>query len=109
MLNKQAQAFSGGINQHYIPNKPEKVPFKPKSNKGVGLKSNHRSTAWNLDEIDKSTEDHVVYTWGATDPMRKSSVPIARGEGVFLYDYNGKKYYDMTSQAINNNLGYTIP
>ena len=28
---------------------------------------------------------------------------------MFLYDYAGKKYYDMTSQAINNNLGYTIP
>lgn len=41
--------------------------------------------------------------------MRNAAIPIKRGEGVFLYDYNGKKYYDMTSQAINNNLGYGIP
>jgi taurine--2-oxoglutarate transaminase len=50
-----------------------------------------------------------MFTWGATDPMRKAAIPIKRGEGVFLYDYNGRKYYDMTSQAINNNLGYGIP
>lgn len=50
-----------------------------------------------------------MFTWGATDPMRKSAIPIKRGEGVFLYGYDGKKYYDMTSQAINNNLGYGIP
>jgi taurine--2-oxoglutarate transaminase len=57
----------------------------------------------------KSTEDHVVYTWGATDPMRKSSVAFKRGEGIYLVDYNDKKYIDFTSQAVNNNLGYTIP
>jgi taurine--2-oxoglutarate transaminase len=34
---------------------------------------------------------------------------IKRGEGIYLYDYNGNKYVDMTSQAINNNLGYGIP
>lgn len=41
--------------------------------------------------------------------MRKSSISIARGEGIYLYDYKGNKYIDMTSQAINNNLGYGIP
>jgi taurine--2-oxoglutarate transaminase len=64
---------------------------------------------WSLDEITKSTEDHVVYTWGATDPMRKAALPIAKAEGVYVIDFNGKKYIDMTSQAMNNNLGYTIP
>ncbi len=61
------------------------------------MKSNHRSSAWTLEEITKSTEDHVMYTWGATDPMRNSSFAVQKGEGVFLYDYQGKKYYDMTS------------
>jgi taurine--2-oxoglutarate transaminase len=51
----------------------------------------------------------VVFTWGATDPARKSAIAIERGEGVYLFDYNGKRYTDMTSQAINNNLGYGIP
>jgi 4-aminobutyrate aminotransferase-like enzyme len=100
---------TAGLNQFYIPNKPEPVKFNPKSNKPKGMSSNHRSAPWKLDEIMKSTEEHVVYTWGATDPSRKAAMPIQRGEGVFLYDYNGNKYYDMTSQAINNNLGSGIP
>ena len=100
---------STGLNQFYIPNRPEEVKFTPKSNKPKGMSKNHRSEAWTLEEIKKSTEDHVVYTWGATDPMRNAAIPIKRGEGVYLFDYSGKKYIDMTSQAINNNLGYGIP
>lgn len=109
LLQMQAQNFSGKLNQFYIPNKAEKVQFTPKDNKPKGMSKNHRGTAWNVEEITKSTEEHVVYTWGATDPMRKSSMAIAKGEGVYLYDYSGNKYIDMTSQAINNNLGYGIP
>jgi len=89
--------FAVAFNEYYIPSKPNPPEFKPKDNKAPGLASNHTSEPWGLDEIMKSTEQHVVYTWGATDPMRKSSLPIKRGEGVFLVDYNDKKYYDMTS------------
>ena len=73
------------------------------------MQAHHRSTPWSLEEITKSTEEHVVYTWGATDPMRKVALPISHGEGVYIYNYDGSKYMDMTSQHINNNLGYTIP
>ena len=59
--------------------------------------------------IMKSTEEHVMFTWGDTDSMRKGAIPMQRGEGIYLFDYNGKKYIDMSSQALNNNLGYTIP
>jgi taurine--2-oxoglutarate transaminase len=45
----------------------------------------------------KSTEDHVVFTWGATDPMRKAAIAFERGEGIYLYDYSGKKYIDFSS------------
>ena len=109
LLSQPAFRFSGQLNQFYIPNKPEKVTFTPKDNKPKGLQKNHRGSAWNLDEITKSTEEHVVYTWGATDPARKSAMAIKKGEGVYLFDYSGNKYIDMTSQAINNNLGYGIP
>jgi len=33
LLTQQAMLFSGGINQFYIPNKPEPVKFTPKCNK----------------------------------------------------------------------------
>ena len=69
----------------------------------------YTSDPWSKADIMKSTEDHVVYTWGATDPMRNSSIAFERGEGIYLFDYEGKKYIDFSSQAINNNLGYTIP
>ena len=26
-----------------------------------------------------------------------------------MYDYEGKQYIDFSSQAVHNNLGYTIP
>jgi len=50
-----------------------------------------------LSDIQKSTEDHVVFTWGATDPMRKAAKDFKRGEGIYLYDYAGNKYIDFTS------------
>ena len=97
------------INQHYVTNKPQLPKFVPKPNQAKGLQKNHRFEPWTYDEVMKSTEDHAMYTWGATDPMRKSAIAFQRGEGIYLIDYQGKKYIDMSSQAINNNLGYSIP
>lgn len=34
------------------------------------------------------------------------AIAIERAEGIYFYDYNGKKYYDMSSQLCNVNLGY---
>ena len=107
-LKSQLFSFSK-VNQHYIPNTPETPTFKPRDNKSHGLAPNHRSGDWTLDEVMQSTKDHVIYTWGATDPMRNAAKDFKRGEGIYLYDYAGKRYIDLSSQAINNNLGYTIP
>ena len=62
------------INQPYITNKATAPVFTPKDNKQEGLKKNHRTAPWTKEEIVESTEKHVVYTWGATDPMRNSSI-----------------------------------
>jgi len=91
------RAFSGGLNQFYIPNQQEPVKFTPKSNKPKGISRKYSSDDWNLEEVTKATEEHVVYTWGATDPSRKAAMAIKRGEGIYLYDYSGNKYVDMTS------------
>jgi 4-aminobutyrate aminotransferase-like enzyme len=69
----------------------------------------HKTKEWKLDQIKKSTEEHVVYTWGATDATREGAFAIKRGEHIYVEDFEGKKYIDLSSQAINNNLGYTIP
>ncbi len=34
------------------------------------------------------------------------ATPIERAEGIYFWDYNGKKYFDMSSQLCNVNLGY---
>ena len=34
-----------------------------------------------------------------------NAIPVERAEGVYFYDYNGKKYFDMSSQLANVNLG----
>ncbi len=33
-------------------------------------------------------------------------IPIERGDGIYFWDYDGKRYYDMSSQLANVNLGY---
>lgn len=33
-------------------------------------------------------------------------IPVEKADGIFFWDYNGKKYYDMSSQLANVNLGY---
>ncbi|MEI3161830.1 MAG: aminotransferase class III-fold pyridoxal phosphate-dependent enzyme [Lachnospirales bacterium] len=35
-----------------------------------------------------------------------NSIPIEKADGIYFWDYNGKKYYDMSSQLANVNLGY---
>ena len=34
------------------------------------------------------------------------AIPVERADGIYFWDYNGKKYYDMSSQLANVNLGY---
>ncbi len=34
------------------------------------------------------------------------ATPVERAEGIYFWDYNGKKYFDMSSQLANVNLGY---
>ena len=34
------------------------------------------------------------------------AIPIERAEGIYFWDYDGKRYFDMSSQLTNVNLGY---
>jgi taurine---2-oxoglutarate transaminase len=50
---------------------------------------------------------HVFHSWSAQaqiDPM-----PIARAEGSYFWDYDGKRYLDFSSQLVNVNIGYQHP
>lgn len=50
-----------------------------------------------------------MFPWFSTDVMREWAIPIKRGKGIYVYDYDGKEYIDLTSQSMSNNLGYGIP
>ncbi|MDO4649760.1 MAG: aminotransferase class III-fold pyridoxal phosphate-dependent enzyme [Eubacteriales bacterium] len=51
-------------------------------------------------EYDRKYNQHP---WLAGDV---EATPIERAEGIYFWDYNGKKYFDMSSQLANVNLGY---
>lgn len=51
-------------------------------------------------EFDKAYNQHP-WLKGNVNP-----IPIEKADGIYFWDYNGKKYYDMSSQLANVNLGY---
>jgi len=57
-----------------------------------------------MDEISREVREHLFVTWRKQkgwEPLH-----IVRAEGVYLYDSNGKRYLDLSSQLINVNLGH---
>jgi taurine--2-oxoglutarate transaminase len=55
-------------------------------------------------EIIQDNLDYTLFSWS----KQKGQVPIAvkYGEGVYLYDYDGKKYIDFSSGLMNVNIGH---
>ncbi|NOT74175.1 MAG: aminotransferase class III-fold pyridoxal phosphate-dependent enzyme [Cyclobacteriaceae bacterium] len=55
-------------------------------------------------EIINDNLDYTLFSWS----KQKGIVPIAvkYGEGVYLYDYDGKKYIDFSSGLMNVNIGH---
>lgn len=55
-------------------------------------------------EIIQDNLDHTLFSWS----KQKGIAPIAvkYGEGVYLYDYDGKRYIDFSSGLINVNIGH---
>jgi taurine--2-oxoglutarate transaminase len=58
-------------------------------------------------ETKKYDKEYVVHSWSvqsALDPL-----VITRTKGVHMWDENGKRYIDMTSQLMNQNIGHQHP
>lgn len=59
------------------------------------------------EEILQNNLGHTIFSWtkqGGLDPMN-----IERAEGVYLYDRDGKRYLDFSSQLMNVNIGHGNP
>lgn len=54
--------------------------------------------------IIQDNQDYTLFSWS----KQKGTNPIAvkYGEGVYLYDYNGKRYLDFSSGLMNVNIGH---
>src|SRR3954451_22583353 len=55
-------------------------------------------------DIIQDNLDYTLFSWS----KQKGIAPIAikNGEGVYLYDYDGKKYIDFSSGLMNVNIGH---
>jgi taurine---2-oxoglutarate transaminase len=72
------------------------------------LKPNANGTEQSSDEVRgdivQDNLDYTLFSWS----KQKGLAPIAvkRAEGVYLYDYDGKRYIDFSSGLINVNIGH---
>jgi len=55
-------------------------------------------------EIIQDNQDYTLFSWS----KQKGTNPIAvkYGEGIYLYDYDGKRYIDFSSGLMNVNIGH---
>jgi taurine---2-oxoglutarate transaminase len=61
----------------------------------------------NQDEMIALCKEHTLYTWAASGKV--SPMPLARAEGIFMYEPSGKRYYDFNSQLMSVNIGHSHP
>ncbi len=45
-----------------------------------------------------------LYSWSAQSKI--NPINVVKTEGIYFWDEDGKKYYDMSSQLVNMNLGH---
>lgn len=97
------------VNARYMPD-PYTPPPAPTSDNSLGIPSarHWEDSKWSNEELREAAKDHVMLSWSNSEPVKDLPF-IERGEGVYLYDSEGKRYLDWTSQAVCTNLGYTVP
>ncbi|MBC7863122.1 MAG: aminotransferase class III-fold pyridoxal phosphate-dependent enzyme [Bacteroidia bacterium] len=52
----------------------------------------------------KNNSDHTLFSWSKQAGL--NPIVVERAEGVYLYDYDGKRYIDFSSQLMNVNIGH---
>jgi taurine--2-oxoglutarate transaminase len=56
------------------------------------------------EEMINLTREHVFFSWTAQSKV--DPIPVARSEGVYFWDVDGKRYLDFSSQLMNMNAGH---
>jgi taurine--2-oxoglutarate transaminase len=55
-------------------------------------------------EITQDNLDYTLFSWSKQKGI--SPIAVQRAEGVYLYDYDGKRYIDFSSGLMNVNIGH---
>ncbi len=58
-------------------------------------------------EVLKLDREHVFHSWSAQGTL--NPMLIQGAEGSYVWDYDGKRYLDFSSQLVNTNIGHQHP
>src|SRR5580658_233474 len=58
-------------------------------------------------EVFDTDRAHVFHSWSAQKALKP--LAIAGGEGCYVWDYDGQRYLDFSSQLVNTNIGHQHP
>jgi taurine--2-oxoglutarate transaminase len=57
-----------------------------------------------MSNVKETSLKYNLHSWSPQKGL--DPAVIVKAEGIFFYDEDGKKYYDMSSQLVNSNLGH---
>src|SRR4051794_4469754 len=55
-------------------------------------------------EVIQNSLDYTLFSWSKQKGL--NPIAVKYGEGVYLYDYDGKRYLDFSSGLMNVNIGH---
>jgi taurine--2-oxoglutarate transaminase len=58
-------------------------------------------------ELQQLEKAHVFHSWSAQGAL--APLAVERAEGVYMWDHDGKRYLDFSSQLVNTNIGHQHP
>jgi taurine---2-oxoglutarate transaminase len=58
-------------------------------------------------EIVDLNKEYTFYSW--SNQGQVNPIPMVKGEGVYFWDADGKRYLDFASQLVNTNVGHQHP
>ncbi len=59
------------------------------------------------EEMVALTKEHSFFSWSAQGAV--NPIPMVKGKGVYFWDANGKRYFDLNSQLMCVNIGHGDP
>ena len=60
-----------------------------------------------ISEIKKYDREYVIHSWSVQSAL--DPIVITKTQGVYMWDESGKRYLDMCSQLMNQNIGFQHP